>query len=94
MGCRVVRLGGDRSGCRGYGEQTPDELGAAVGDDTELGGVVTVLGTKDAGSAQEIAVEAERSEEIAGVMSQADGVGESGCGRFRQRSRLAGQLAG
>jgi hypothetical protein len=80
QGCGVVRLGRDRGCCEGHGKQTPDELGAAVGDEAELGGVVTVLGTKDAGGAQKIAVEAERSEEVAGVMGQAGGVGEGGGG--------------
>jgi hypothetical protein len=47
-----------------------DELRAAGGDKSELGGVVAVLGAEDAGDAEKVAVEAESAEEIAGVVSQ------------------------
>jgi hypothetical protein len=67
-------------GCCGLGceDQTLDEAGAAVGDEAEFGGVVLVLGAQDAGGAEQIAVEAERGEEIAGVVDEAGGVGEAG----------------
>lgn len=51
-------------------EEALDELGAAGGDEAELGGVVAVLRAKDAGDAKEVAVEAESAEEIAGVVGQ------------------------
>ncbi len=37
-----------------------------------------VLGTKDAGDAEEVAVEAEGGEEVAGVVGEAGGFGEGG----------------
>jgi hypothetical protein len=51
-------------------EEALDELGAAGGDEAELGGVVAVLWAQDAGDAEEVAVEAESAEEIAGVVGQ------------------------
>jgi hypothetical protein len=63
-----------------HGKQTADEFGAAVGDEAEFGGVVPVLRAQDAGDAEEITVEAERCEQVAGVMGQAGGVGEGGRG--------------
>jgi hypothetical protein len=74
QGCGGVRL--VVRGLFGGDDQTLDEIGAAAGDEAELGGVVTVLGTEDAGDAEEIAVEAERGEEIAGVVGEAGGAGE------------------
>jgi hypothetical protein len=55
----AVRLGWVRCGGNGRGQQTLYELGAAVGDEAELGGVVLVLGTKNARDAEEIDVETE-----------------------------------
>ena len=65
------------------GQQAADEAGAALGDGAELGGVVLVLGAEDAGDIEEIAVEAECGEEIAGVVGEAGGVSEGG-GRVRR----------
>jgi hypothetical protein len=72
-GFSEIGRGGNRCG-----QQTLDELGAAVGDNAELGGVVLMLGTKDAGNVEEIAVETEGGEEVAGVVSQTGGFGERG----------------
>jgi hypothetical protein len=72
----------------GSGEQTPDEGGAAVGDEGEFGGVVLVLRAKDARSAEEIAVETERCEEIAGVVSEPDRVDYRGCGCWQRGGRI------
>jgi len=66
------------SGC---GQQAMDEPGAAVGDEAQFGGVVLVFGTQDAGDMEEIAVEAEGGEEVSGVVGEATGFGEGGCGR-------------
>jgi hypothetical protein len=57
-------------GVGGESEEALDELRAAGGDESELGGVVAVLGAEDAGDAEKVAVEAESAEEIAGVVSQ------------------------
>ena len=87
---RGVEGGGD-----GQGEEALDELGAAVGDDAEFCGVVLMLGAQDAGQAEEIAVEAEGGEEIAGVVGQAGGVGEVGGERMEAGSgRRGGRLGG
>jgi hypothetical protein len=63
---------------RGCGEQTTDELGAAVGDEAKFGGVVLVLGTQDAWNVEEIAVETKGGEEVSGIMSETAGFGEGG----------------
>jgi hypothetical protein len=61
----------------GESEQALNELGAAGGDEAELRGVVAVLGAKDAGHAEEIAVEAESAKKIAGVVGQACALGDA-----------------
>jgi len=69
---RLLWVGG------GSGQETMDECGAAVGDDAELGGIVLVLRAQNAGDVEEIAVEAECSEKVPGVVGKAAGFGEGG----------------
>ena len=77
-------------------EKTLDEFGTAGGDEAELSGVVAVLGTKDAGDAEEIAIEAESTEEIAGVVGQTCTLRDAARRRrvFGWRWRRAGQAVG
>ena len=74
-------MGSGGCGIVGDSEQALNELGAAGGDEAEFGGVVAVLGAKDAGDAEEIAVETESAEEIAGVVGQARTLGDAARGR-------------
>jgi hypothetical protein len=46
-----------------------------------------MLGAEDAGDAEEIAVEAECAEEVAGVMGEAAALGDAGRGRWCGRWR-------
>ena len=85
-------------GCGGGDEQAADEVGAAIGDEAEFGGVVAVLGAENAGDVEEVAVETEGGEEIAGVVGEAGGFGDGGRwdeGGWRQCwQRLEGQVVG
>ena len=73
-----MRVGG--GGFVGESEEALDELGAAGGDEAELGGVVAVLGAEDAGDAEEIAVEAESAEKITCIVGQARTLGDAASG--------------
>jgi hypothetical protein len=53
-----------------------DELGAAVGDEAQFGGVVLVLWTQNAGDVEEIAVETQGGEEVSGVVGETAGFGD------------------
>jgi hypothetical protein len=73
-------------GGRGGNEEATDERCAAIGDEVEFGGVVLVLGAQHARDFEEVAVEAEGGEEVAGVVGEAGGFGDGG-GRERGNER-------
>ena len=73
---------------RGSSQQAMDELGAAVGDEAQFGGVMLVLWTQNARDFEEIAVETQGREEVSGIMGEAAGFGEGGHGIGRWAHRM------
>jgi len=63
----VVLSRGDWHG-QGMGEKPADEVRAARRDQAQLGRIVAMLGAEYSGNTEQIAVEAEGSKQIAGVM--------------------------
>jgi hypothetical protein len=64
-------------------EQPVDERAAALRKQPKFAGVVQMFGAKNTGKIQEVAIEAERSQKIAGIVGEARafGNGQNGTGR-------------
>jgi hypothetical protein len=63
-------------------QQALDERGAACGDEVQIGCVVAMLRPQDTRRAEQVGVQTERAQQIAGVVSQA---GMLGYGRMDDR---------